>query len=776
MRRNSILSCLVALFMFTLLATRAQADVQYGVGFLSIDIPDTAGDLNSYELDITNLTALNDTQGGALTGNPSVDPFPVSTQLLTDVSSLTVTAADGTTVMATLGPAYFSLAADGQSLYGGGLPLNDASPSSTPGSVVLTGTFSTTTIQLDDGSFVTILPGFTATLTDCCGFILMDQDAVEIFATLAPSVIPEPSYGVLLGIGLLLLVGFKIRRTGFSSTKLQGIALLAVLCLVSVSSVHAATVVPPRLTTWTVPSSGVAGTTTVFVTSENTPSGLTTANTTLSFASTCGGTPIATVSPSSVTVEIPTIDRIGVLIPSALSLTGDYYISLDANGIPSSNCSEVTVTVPIKFSGACLPSSSIGLSISTANTVTAYVPNGAWDHGPAGLQVVPLEPAPLGIPVSVPTPNIVNACSSSPTGQAVCTANNTDVYILSGSTLTTTLTSGSNTTDGFSGGSCNNCGVAINPNTNQAVISMGLAGFAGGYQFLNLGASPSFVGAPIGVAHEPSENVVWDATRDLILAPNEYQANYDVIQVGKGSTTIAEFGAAIPNPDGGEPDSAGEDCSTGIAISTIEFTDTLFFTDLTQAVFTPGSPAGTWSAPGQTLTFPEFSGLGAGTSGTAVAPGSHLAVVAGEFGGDSFGVVQLPAVSGSGTPAPVDYVQAYLPAEPNGCSFEAGYDPHTVTAYTSPNTGKVLAVMADGDGVAPGYLALVDMAALLAAPRTAGTHSVSSSVNLLTSGIVTYVSTGNTVAPCDAPADRIGDRPALEKRASPLAPTQLNHR
>jgi hypothetical protein len=772
--RKLVVSLLPALLMVTALANDAQADVQYGVGFLTVDIPATTGAPNSYELDVVNLTALNNSVGGALTGNPSVDLFPIGTQLLTDVSSLTVTAADGTTTMATLGPAYFSLDADGQSLSGGALTLNTASSSTTPGSVTFTGTFSTTHIELDNGSFVNILPTFSVKLTDPTG-VLMNGDSVEIFAS-TTAVIPEPSFRLLLGAGLVALVCFKVRqRFRFATARLLGAALLGVLCFSFLPSVRAA-VTGPRLSTWTNPSSGVAGTTTVYVSGTNFPSGLTTSNVTLSFASTCYGPAIATASPTSVTVLVPTVDRIGVLIPKALSLTGDYFISLSAAGLPSVNCSELTVTVPISVSGACLPSSSIGIGIiptGPGGTVTAYVPNGAWDHGPTGLQVVPLEPS--GTPVSVPTPNTVNACSSSHTGQSVCTANNTDVYVLSGSTITNTLTSGSDSTDSFSGGSCHNCGVAINPNTNQAVISMGLSGFAGGYQFLNLGATPSFVGAPIGVAHEPTENIVWDATRDLILSPNE-AANYDVIQVGKGATSIAEFSASIPNPDGGDPDSAGEDCTTGIAMSTVEFTDTLFFTDLTQAVFTPGSPAGTWSAPGQTLSFPEFDGLGAGTSGMAVAPGSHLAVIAGEFGRNSFGVVQLPATSGHGTPAPVDYVQAYLPTEPNGCSFEAGWDPHTVSAYTSPNTGKIFAVMADGDGVAPGYLALVDMPALLAATRTTGTHSVSPSVNLLTTGIVTYVSTGNTVAPCDSPAERSGARPAVERPANALAPTPLNHR
>ena len=52
----------------------------------------------------------------------------------------------------------------------------------------------------------------------------------------------------------------------------------------------------------------------------------------------------------------------------------------------------------------------------------------------------------------------------------------------------------------------------------------------------------------------------------------------------------------------------------------------------------------------------------AGLSGSAVAQGSgHLAVVTGEFGGNTFAVLQLPAVPGVVTPALADYAVAQIP-------------------------------------------------------------------------------------------------------------------
>jgi hypothetical protein len=199
-------------------------------------------------------------------------------------------------------------------------------------------------------------------------------------------------------------------------------------------------------------------------------------------------------------------------------------------------------------------------------------------------------------------------------------------------------------------------------------------------------------------------------------------------------------------------DSAAEECSTGIALSTNEFTNTLYLTDLSQKTITgPNS----WTAPQQLLSVPEFNSLAAGTTGIAVAPGSHLGIVTGEFGGNAFGVIDLPTITIANTPpGVVDYVAAQLPNTPSGLSWQQGLDPHTVTAYFSPNALKAYAVMANSPP--PKFLAIVDMAALLAAPRASTTagppHNVyqcdvynnaSGCVDLLGAGIVRFVATGN---------------------------------
>ncbi|MHB8380833.1 MAG: hypothetical protein ACYDC3_00630 [Candidatus Binataceae bacterium] len=397
---------------------------------------------------------------------------------------------------------------------------------------------------------------------------------------------------------------------------------------------------------------------------------------------------------------------------------------------------------PTPAPNACLPSSSIGVLVQGTN-VTAYVPLGNWGGGTAAVAVVPIETtagisagiaasdaAAAAAPTTVATANIPNSCSSnSNTGQTVCVANNTDVYLINGTTLTSTLTSGATGTESFSGGSCENCGVVIDSSTNKALVTVGLAtGGPGGYQFLDLGAPLAFE-TPIPALTNVSEDVSIDSGRHFLLSPNE-QSIYQIVNTS--TSTPAIFNNDLNGgSQGGEYDSAGEDCTTGIALATSEGTGNLFIADLTQANFTPGTP-GTWTDTGSQLeNFPEFDSFSAGTNGIAIAPGTHLGIVTGEFGGALEGVIQLPSTAGSGIPAVVDYVAFTMPDEPNGAAFSIGFDPHTVTAYVSPNTHKAYAVLGDGTNA---YLGIVDLQGLLSAPRTG--HTVNSP---LPAGLVTYV-------------------------------------
>ena len=411
-------------------------------------------------------------------------------------------------------------------------------------------------------------------------------------------------------------------------------------------------------------------------------------------------------------------------------------IGLVATGCDEGGHGAVVVThhhptpTPTPAPNACLPSSSVGVLVQSTNA-TVYSPQGNWEGGTSAVKVIPIETSSGvgtgGAPTTVVTGSVPNSCSSnSSTGTTICTGNNTDVFVINGTTLSTTLTSGATAFESFSGGDCENCGVVVDSSTNKALIALGLStGGPGGYQFLDLSGNTFEAAIPAGTS--TSEDVSIDPVRHLVLSPNEDNI-YQILNIS--GATAALFNNTGFSTEGG-PDSAAEDCTTGIALSTLEDTDALYIADLTQAVFTPGTP-GTWTdAAAQTQTFPEFGGLSAGTCGIAVAPGSHLGVVTGEFGGNLEGVIQLPSTSGSGTPAVTDWVAFTMPNLASGSPFSMGFDPHTVTAYVSPNSSKAYGVLENGDF---SFLAVVDLQGLLSAPRTG--HVVNSPVP---AGLVTYI-------------------------------------
>jgi hypothetical protein len=369
----------------------------------------------------------------------------------------------------------------------------------------------------------------------------------------------------------------------------------------------------------------------------------------------------------------------------------------------------------------------------------AYVPNGCWGCSTTGIQAVPLEPTPLSPPTPIATANTVNSCAANPaTNEAVCVANNTDVYTIKGTTVTNTLSSGSDGIASFSGGRCNNCGVAIDALNNKAVIAMGLSSSSSssGIQYLDLGTN--VFATPVPTINRVSEDISIDPTRSLLLSASE-SGSYDLLQTpSSGPVDYQNFISGA-----GEMDSSAEDCSTGIALASSEFTSNVVLADLTQANFTLGSPnswiAGSSNSGANVITLPGTV-FSAGTCGISVAQGTaHLAIVTGEFGGNSFAVLQLPSNSGSGMPNLKDWAyvsSSVFPNEPDGSFFSAGFDPHTVTAYVSPNSGKAIAFMASSSP--PNCLAVIDMAAVMGAPRASDGHTVTS----LPSGAVSFVWTG----------------------------------
>jgi len=158
------------------------------------------------------------------------------------------------------------------------------------------------------------------------------------------------------------------------------------------------------------------------------------------------------------------------------------------------------------------------------------------------------------------------------------------------------------------------------------------------------------------------------------------------------------------------------DCNTRIAAAPGEFSNTFVLSDLTQAKLTAGTP-GSWTAPTSQNTI--IGSYAAGLSGIAIAPGvKDIGLTTGEFGGSSFAVLQLPTTSGTGTPTLTDY--AYVPCVDG---MTAGFDPHTLTAYVSPNDGKSYGLFSNWSTNPPNLLK-ADLAGILALPRTADGHTV----------------------------------------------------
>jgi len=160
--------------------------------------------------------------------------------------------------------------------------------------------------------------------------------------------------------------------------------------------------------------------------------------------------------------------------------------------------------------------------------------------------------------------------------------------------------------------------------------------------------------------------------------------------------------------------SAGEDCRTGIALATVEFSDPseVYIADLTRANFHPGSP-GSWQVPANAQTVQTLAGSsfpGFGPNGIAVAQGTSIGLLAGMNPSDSITAFKLAALSGPGTtPAIADWVTCRLPDH-------TGNAPHTLNAYQSPNSGHAMAVVGN---LGATTLWRVDLTQMLNLPRTA---------------------------------------------------------
>ena len=400
---------------------------------------------------------------------------------------------------------------------------------------------------------------------------------------------------------------------------------------------------------------------------------------------------------------------------------------------------------PVPPAGSCQPVSSLSVLVDgTAKTVVSYVPKGFFNGGVSGVSAVNVEGSSI-TPTLIPTPgvSVVNSCASNPnSGTTVCTANNRDIFLLAGTTLASTLTSGGSGFINFFDSSCTNCGVVMDAVHNRALIALSTGtAVSGGYQFLDLSTAPPTLGS-VFASKAPadtidnlfgniSEGILIDPTRNtsggagaLLLSANQL-GTYEIADVTAPATPAffenSLSGLGIFSGSGLWPASSGEDCTTAIALAPVQFStpSQVYLADLRQAKFQAGTP-GTWTSSASQIQHLSESLLSSGANGIAVAQGTHTGVVTGKIGGGSLTAIALPTTSGSGVPAIGDWVTCNIPG------FSMGYDPHTVTAYRSPNSGHAIAVLANQTADS---LAVVDLTKMLnptLVPRTGAGHACAS--------------------------------------------------
>jgi len=340
------------------------------------------------------------------------------------------------------------------------------------------------------------------------------------------------------------------------------------------------------------------------------------------------------------------------------------------------------------------------------------------------VAVVSIEGSPV-LPTTNPIAGaaiaeVINSCGSDPsfpagTGETVCTADTANVYVIPAGTATPTvtkLTSAATGTIGFSGGSCTNCGVSVDGVNNRAVLGLALAS-APGFQFLDL-TTNVFGTAFASPAGFISEDPLLDPVNKELLSADE-NGNYEIIDTSTiTSPTLLPTSFHENATGGGVLDSSAEECSTRIALAPAEGSSptNVFIADLKSAVgLTPGSPSGPWTDPASQVESLTNSFLSAGGSGSAVAQGTHIGVITGEFGGNVLTAILLPT---SG-----DSIATYESCAITG--FSNGFDPHTVTAYQSPNgSNDAIALLANGTATS---LERVDLTMMLSLPSATTTHT-----------------------------------------------------
>ena len=416
----------------------------------------------------------------------------------------------------------------------------------------------------------------------------------------------------------------------------------------------------------------------------------------------------------------------------------------------------------------------LGVFISGTTTVNAFVPEGSDNLSNTGTYQVVIESAasPLPSPTLITTDR-VNSCAPSVTGQVVCSGQTGTVDLVPAAATSPTIQSISPLPNSvnYADGDCIACGAMVDDVLGLSIVSTG-SGFLP--VTLSNGTLGSLIATNTNSATGPDPNEVpgmdfgYDAMHHRILS-----ANFQVTSVSMGFMTSTPHFQIIdistpaspvvydltndfnifegnsrtcgspPSPSDDLPDTTAYDTSTQIAYvsfhnkATCNATppDDIAMFDMSQATF--NATTHEWTTPSfliQSITGTALNGI----DSISVESKNHLAMLSG--GDNNIGVLQLPAASGgnSASLAVTDWVNANMPNDPDGVAWSGWGEPNGVATYVSPNTGKVIGVLMNNPAGGGGstYLALIDMEALLAAPRDTPPHQI---LTPISSPIVTFV-------------------------------------
>jgi hypothetical protein len=419
-----------------------------------------------------------------------------------------------------------------------------------------------------------------------------------------------------------------------------------------------------------------------------------------------------------------------------------------------------------------------GIQIS-GQKVVVTVPQGSDDNNTQFSYQVQVEgPSPMPSPTLMTTDR-VNSCAPTASGQVVCSGQGGTVDLIPAGTATPPdilqISFSTIPAIEYANGDCQACGAMVDDSLGLAIVSSGL-----GYDLLNLSnntfASPIALATTNNSMEVPGLNFGYDKIHHLILSAN-YQVtslmtfaqsnpDFQIINISNpASPVVYSFAQAQPSgkffnangrfcgpdpqsqtPSDSLPETTAIDTSTNIAYVTFHTKsdcfndppDDIAIFDMSQATF--NNTNGTWNTTNTLIQSITGTGLN-GIDPIAVDSTTHLALVS--AGDNNFGVLVLPTSTAS--LAITDWVNALMPKDPSSMPWAGWHSPGGLATYISPNTGKVMGVLMNNpsaSGVYYGstYLALIDMEGLLNATRDpTNAHKVDGSVNLTSSGLVTFV-------------------------------------